>query len=164
MWRDKRHAGALFALAVVLAIATVSVWHEMLGVTHAVRRGIGLGEQRGVVLLDDATEIRAEHRAEALKRIHTRKLHALRLLAHKVEDDPDVHILKHEDRTLDAINQLGSTKGMHLHLTRFNTGSGAIAGDNGNAVPGQNERAPTTVAAVSQIARKDGVKISAQVL
>ena len=160
MWRDKRHAGALFALAVVLAIATVSVWHKMLGVTHAAGRGIGLG---GVVLLDDATEIRAEHRAEALKRIHTRKLHALRLLAHKIEDDPDVHILKHEDRTLDAINQLGSTKGMHLHLTRFNAGSGAIASDNGNAVPGQNERAPTTVAAVSQIARKDGVKISAQV-
>ena len=118
---------------------------------------------QGVVLLDEAAEIRAEHRATALKRVHTLKLHRLRMMAHKVEDDPDVHIIKHEDRTLDAIKQLGSTKSMHLDLTRFQAGSGGIESDGGKMAPGSKERAPTTVAAVSRIARKAGVKISASV-
>jgi len=122
------------------------------------------GVARGhAVLLDDAAEIAAEHRALALKRIHTRKLHKLRLMARQVEDDPDVHILKHEDRTLDAIKQLGSAKSMHLDLTRLSAGSGPIPSDSGGPLPGKNERAPTTVAAVAQIARKAGVKISAKV-
>jgi hypothetical protein len=139
-----------------------------LALSCVVQRDVGSADGLGTrtaSLLDDASEIRAEHRARALQRIHERKIHKLRLMAHRVEDDPDVHILKHEDRTLDAIEQLGSTKHMHLSLARVSAGgSTAIAsGGGGDAVPGKHEQAPTTVAAVSRIARKAGVKISAKI-
>ena len=159
--RDRRFAGtALCSGAFALLLCAI---------VDGVMRAIVSPFPSPVVLLDDAAEIRAEHVAadSAFKRDGLRKMSALRVEAHKVEGNPDVHILKHEDRTLSAIKRLGSTKGMHLDLAPMSTGSsvsgGGDRGSEGGFLPGRHERAPTTVAAVARIARKAGVKISASI-
>ena len=159
---------ACAACAVALGIAGCLSEGRLVRASYKAVRGGEWGalsrrDGQGVVLLEDDAEIRVEQRHAALKRVHALKLHSLKMLAHRVEDDPDVHIIKHEERTLDAIKELGSAKSLHLDLKRFRGGAGTIESDRAHFAPGGKQRAPTTVAAVARIARKAGVKISARV-